>query len=283
MTKRLVKKYKLLKFYQEDLWGKLALRLSFKKVKINRLFHEIFQEKNAFRADLAKERDRLKKKFRVDEPYSSDLQRRKRNSLFKRALQEFTKNLRRIYFRVSFNFRTDKGKPRRKTRRLSNFARRLKNRHKLRRFSTEAMNIRQFRNYVRRARQTNAVFVQFLRSLETRVDTLVFRMNFAKSAGEARQLVNHRNFLINGKVVGFPTESIDMFDVFSVKDKTFFYNKILDLFRKNLLVFSIPSYLEVNFRIMSVVVHRWPTPPHVAYFRKIDARALASGGPKDGR
>jgi small subunit ribosomal protein S4 len=283
MSKRLIKKYKLLKFYQEDLWGKLAVRLSFKKVKINRLFHDIFQEKNAFRKDLLKERDRLKKKFLVDEPFSSDLQRRKRNSLFRSAFQELVKNLRKIYFRASFNFRTDKGKPKRKTRRLSNFARRLKNRHKLRRFSTESMNVRQFRNYVRKARKTNAVFLQFFRSLETRIDTLVFRLNLAKTAGEARQLVNHRNFLINGQSVAFSSESINMFDVFSVKDKSFFYKKSLDLFKKNLILFSVPSYLEVNFRIMSAVIFMWPTSSKVPYTRKIDARSLVSGGPKDGR
>lgn len=283
MSKRLSKKYKLLKFYQEDLWGKLAVKISFKKVKINRLFHEIFREKSAFRNDLAKERDRLKKKFRVDEPFSSDIQRRKRNILFRKAFQEFAKNLRRIYFRAVFNFRTDKGKPKRKTRRLSNFARRLKNRHKLLRFSTQSMNVRQFRSYVRKARKTNAVFVQFFRSMETRVDTLVFRLNLVQHAGEARQLVNHRNFLINGRVVGFPTESIDMFDVFSPKDKNFFYQKSLELFKKGLIIFSLPYYLEVNFRIMCAIVHIWPVPSKVPYTRKIDAKSLVSGGPRNGR
>jgi len=188
--------------------------------------------------------------------------------------------LRRIHFRAPFNFRTDKGTPKRKTRRLSRFARRLKNRHKLKKFSTQSMNVRQFRSYLRKARQSRSVFIQFFRLLETRVDTLVFRLNLSESSGEARQLVNHRNFLINGKVVGFPSASIDMFDVFSVKNKNFFYNKSISLFKKGVIVFSVPVYLEVNFRIMSAIVYTWPLPYKVSYVRKLDAKLLASIGPK---
>lgn len=283
MSKRLTRKYKILKFYQEDLWGNLAVRLSFKKVKINRLFHEIFREKNVFKSELARERDRLKKKFRIDEPFSSDLQRRKRNNLFKKAFQQFVKNLKRIHFRAPFNFRTDKGKPKRKRRRLSRFARRLKTRHKLRKFSTQSMNVRQLRNYIRKSRRSNAVFVKFFRFLETRADTLVFRLNWAYSSGEARQLVNHKNFIINGQSVSFATENIDMFDVFSAKNKSFFYDKSVKLFKQGVVIFSIPAYLEVNFRIMSAVIYRWPVPSQISYTRRIDGKLLISSGPKDGR
>jgi small subunit ribosomal protein S4 len=280
MSRRLVKKYKLLKFYQEDLWGKLALRLTFKKIKINRLFHEIFQEKNVFKSELGKERERLRKKFRVDEPFSSDQQRRKRNSLFRAAFQEFMKNLRRIHFRAAFNFRVDKGKPKRKVRRLSGFARRLKNRHKLRKFSTQSMNVRQLRNYIRKARISNGIFLRFFKLLETRADTLAFRLNLVSSAGEARQLVNHKNFIINGRVVNFPTEAVEMYDVFSVKNKEFFYKRSLSFFKKGLIVFSLPVYLEVNLRIMASVIYIWPTVSTVSYVRKIDAKLLAAASYK---
>jgi small subunit ribosomal protein S4 len=280
MTKRLSKKYKLLKFYQEDLWGKLALSLTFKKIKINRLFHEIFQERNLFRSELEKERERLRKKFRIDEPTSSDQQRRKRNVLFRTAFQEFMKNLRRIHFRAAFNFRVDKGKPKRKVRRLTRFARRLKNRHKLRKFSTQSMNVRQLRSYVRKARVANGVFLRFFKLLETRVDTLAFRLNLVSSAGEARQLVNHKNFIVNGRNISFPTESIEMFDVFSVQNKEFFYERSLGLFKKGFIVYSLPVYLEVNLRIMSAVIFMWPTASTVSYVRKIDARLLAAASYK---
>src|SRR5271156_1570322 len=75
MTRRIRNKYRILKFYQEDLWGKLALRLAFKKIKLNRLFHEIFQEKNVFRSDVARERERLKAKYKVNDLHISNLER----------------------------------------------------------------------------------------------------------------------------------------------------------------------------------------------------------------
>jgi len=280
MTKRLKNRYKLLKFYQEDLWGRLAIRKSFKKIKVNRLFHEIFLEKNAFRNELAKERVKIRARVGVDSPGLSDLERKRRNITFKRLYRDFAKSLRHIYFKIPFNFRIDKGKPKRKVRRLTRYARRLKNRHKLRRFATQSMTVKQLRGYFRRARRMKSVFVEFFRLLETRADTLAFRLNFVASAGEARQLLNHRNFVINGSVVSFPMESIDIYDVFSVKDKQFFYDKILSLFAGKLVITSIPVYIEVNFRILSAIIYTWPTSSKIFYVRNLDARLLAANGPR---
>jgi len=194
MTKRLHNRYKLLKFYQEDLWGRLAIRKSFKKVKVNRLFHEIFQEKNAFRLELETERKKIRIRLGVDDLGISDLERKRRNLEFKRVSREFIKSLRHMFFRIPFNFRIDKGKPKRKIRRLTRYARRLRNRHMLKRFATHSMNVRQLRSYFRRARKVKAIFIEFFRLLETRADTLAFRLNFVESAGEARQLLNHKKF-----------------------------------------------------------------------------------------
>jgi small subunit ribosomal protein S4 len=280
MSKRLAKKYKLLRFYEEDLWGRLSLRLSFKKVKINRRFHEFFEDRRIFREDLAVEKERLQKKYGLDKPIHSNKIYRKQNAQFRAELEAFSRRLRRIHFRPAFNFRIDKGKPKRKKRRLKRFSRLLKNRHKLIKFATQAMNVRQFRIYLRKARKSRSIFVNFLRLMETRVDSLVFRLNLAETAGEARQLINHRNFLINGMVVGFPTESIFFYDVFSVKDKAFFHSKTLSLFKKRAILFSTPAYLEVNFRIMSAIIYKWPTRSTVSYVRKIDSLLLAARGPR---
>src|SRR5262249_16708326 len=129
-------------------------------------------------------------------------------------------------------------------------------------------------------RRSRSVFMNFLRLMETRADTLAFRLNLAETAGEARQLVNHRNFLVNGAIVGFPTEHIVFYDVFSVKDKAFFYAKSLALFKKRGVIFSIPAYLEINLRIMSAIIYKWPTLKTVSYVRKINSLKLAAQGPK---
>jgi small subunit ribosomal protein S4 len=280
MTKRIQNRYKLLKFYQEDLWGRLAIRKSFKKVKINRLFHEIFQEKTAFKNELQKERLKIRERVGLNQTGLSYKEKKRRNYEFKKLFREFSKALRHMYFRIPFNFRIDKGKPKRKIRRLTRFARRLKNRHKLRRFATQSMTVRQLRNYFRQAKKFKLVFVQFFRLLETRADTLAVRLNFVYSSGEARQLLNHQNFLINGHLVKYSTESINIFDVFSVKDKNFFYFKSLNLFKNKLIISSLPYYLEINFRIMSAIIFTWPLASKVFYLRNLDAKVLAANGPR---
>ena len=94
------------------------------------------------------------------------------------------------------------------------------------------------------------------------------------------RLRNQKNFIINGRIVDFPTESIEMYDVFSVKNKEFFYKRSLSFFKKGLIIFSLPVYLEVNLRIMSAVIYIWPTVSTVSYVRKIDAKLLAAGSYK---
>jgi len=280
MTKRVQNRYKLLKFYQEDLWGRLAIRKKFKKIKVNRLFHEIFQEKTAFKNELNKERLKIRERVGLNVQGLTYKEKKRRNYEFKKIFREFSKALRHMYFKIPFNFRIDKGKPKRKIRRLTRFARRLKNRHKLIRFATQSMTVRQLRSYFRRARKSKLVFIQFFRLFETRADTLVVRLNLAYTGGEARQLLNHKNFLINGHIVHYPTKSIDIFDVFSVKDKDFFFNKSLSFFKEKLILFSIPYYLEVNFRIMSAIVFTWPLASKMTYLRSTDVRSLVSNGPR---
>jgi small subunit ribosomal protein S4 len=58
---------------------------------------------------------------------------------------------------------------------------------------------RQFRNYFRDAEEHTGVTGEaLLQSLETRLDNVVFRLGFASSRAQARQLVNHRHFAVNG-------------------------------------------------------------------------------------
>jgi ribosomal protein S4 len=289
MTKRIQRKYKLLRFYQEDLWGRLGISHTIKNVKINRLLREIQLEKTFFRREIQEESSRLKKKFGVlDMKTMQSLRGAARNiawknfKRYKLALADFMEDLRVNRIRPDFNFRTDIGKPKRKTRFLSNFGRRMKLRQKLRRFTTAAMGVRQFRNYLRKARKHVTLILFFFRLFETRLDTLVFRLNLALTSGEARQLVNHGNFIINGREIIFPTHSIDVYDVMSVKDKQKFFDRALTYFQNQMIISSIPSYLEVNFRIMSAVLFINPLPNKVSYQspEKFDFKLLASSGPK---
>jgi len=289
MTKRVQRKYKLLRFYQEDLWGRLSVSASFKKVKINKLLKEIRLEKTFFKREIEAETMRLKRKFGVLDLATMRTLTGKAKVIawrnyrqYRSSLFDFIQDLRVNRLRPVFNFRTDIGKPKRKIRRLTTFGRRMKTRQKLMRFVTGSMGVRQFRSYLKRARKHVSLILFFFRLFEARLDSLVFRLNFATSAGESRQLVNHGNFLVNGNRVIFASHTVEMYDIVTVFDKKRFFAKILNLFKQKMVVSSIPYYLEVNFRILSATLFMSPFPNKVFYPSpdKMDTNLLASAGSK---
>lgn len=77
---------------------------------------------------------------------------------------------------------------------------------------------RQFRNYFKTAARRQGVTGEILlQLLEMRLDNSVFRIGFAASRSAARQLVRHRHFLVNGRVVDIPAYSLKAGDVVTVR------------------------------------------------------------------
>ncbi len=80
---------------------------------------------------------------------------------------------------------------------------------------------RQFRNYYKKAaRQKGVTGENLLQLLERRLDNVVYRLGFAPSRASARQLVNHRHILVNGRLVNIASFSVGMGDVIEVKEKS---------------------------------------------------------------
>ncbi len=78
---------------------------------------------------------------------------------------------------------------------------------------------KQFRNYFGKAdRQQGITGENLLILLERRLDNVVYRLGFASSRKEARQLVNHGHFTINGKKAAIPSMLVRVEDVIQVKD-----------------------------------------------------------------
>ncbi len=79
----------------------------------------------------------------------------------------------------------------------------------------------QFRNYFYRAIRIKGITGEnLLRLLEQRLDNVVFRMGFAPSRNAARQLVRHRHFVVNDKIVDIPSYLVQTGDVIKVRDKS---------------------------------------------------------------
>ncbi len=78
---------------------------------------------------------------------------------------------------------------------------------------------RQFRNYFRdAARQKGMTGENLLRMLEMRLDNVVYRMGFATSRAQARQLVTHGHFNVNGRATKSPSRQVAVGDRIEVRD-----------------------------------------------------------------
>ena len=80
---------------------------------------------------------------------------------------------------------------------------------------------RQFRNYYKAAaRSRGETGTNLLQFLEARLDNVVYRMGFAATRAEARQLVNHKSVLVNGKKVNIPSYQVAEGDEISISEKS---------------------------------------------------------------
>ena len=116
-----------------------------------------------------------------------------------------------------------------------------------------------FRNYYKKAERMKGMTGENLMvMLESRLDSIVFRMGFARTRREARQVVGHKHFLVNGKVVSIPSYQIKAGDVIEVKEKARSlqrYKDILEVTGGRLT----PEWLEVDQEAMKGTVKYLPS------------------------
>ena len=80
---------------------------------------------------------------------------------------------------------------------------------------------RQFRNYYKEAANQRGITGEnLLRILESRLDNVVYRSSFAESRAQARQLVSHSHFRINGKRIDVPSYRVRKGDVVTLRDRS---------------------------------------------------------------
>ncbi len=80
---------------------------------------------------------------------------------------------------------------------------------------------KQFRKVYKDAEKLNGITGEnLLQLLELRLDNVVYRMGFAKTRNEAKQLISHGHFLVNGKKVDIPSYRVSQGDVIAVKEKS---------------------------------------------------------------
>lgn len=116
-----------------------------------------------------------------------------------------------------------------------------------------------FRNYYEKAdRMKGQTGENLMVMLESRLDSVVFRMGFARTRREARQVVGHKHFLVNGKPVQIPSYLVKAGDVIEVRAKARSlqrYKDILEVTGGRL----VPEWLEVDQEAMKATVKYLPT------------------------
>ena len=105
---------------------------------------------------------------------------------------------------------------------------------------------KQFRGYFEKAdRQKGITGTNLLLFLERRLDNMVFRMGFANSRTEARQLVRHNHFLVGGKPVNIPSYLLQAGDEIQVREGSRKVERILDAM-ESIARRGIPQWLELD-------------------------------------
>jgi small subunit ribosomal protein S4 len=105
---------------------------------------------------------------------------------------------------------------------------------------------RQFRRYFEEAdRRRGNTGANLLFILESRLDNVVYRMGFASTRAEARQLVSHKAMLVNGKPVNIPSMLIKAGDVISVREKSKKQVRISEALQLAGQI-GFPAWVEVN-------------------------------------
>lgn len=128
------------------------------------------------------------------------------------------------------------------------------------------INQKQFKKMLKKkSLSSNVLSKSFFYCLESRLDVILYRSNFVDSIFVARQIINHKKVLINGRVVNKPGYRLSLNDMIIVTDPILSYNKIKSKLRKNSIICNYPSYLEVNYKLASIILIQLPEKEEVPF------------------
>ncbi len=117
---------------------------------------------------------------------------------------------------------------------------------------------RQFRRYFIQAdRRKGNTGETLLQLLEARLDNVIYRMGFASTRAEARQLVSHKSVLVNSKVVNIPSYQVKIGDLVSIREKSKKQARIIEAITLTEQT-GLPLWISVDIKKMEGSVKNWP-------------------------
>lgn len=116
-----------------------------------------------------------------------------------------------------------------------------------------------FRNYYKKADQMKGLTgLNLMTILESRIDNVIFRLGFARTRKEARQIVDHKHVLVNGKCVNIPSYLVKAGDVVEIREKNKgdnHYKLVLETTAGRL----VPAWLESDHENLKGEIKTLPT------------------------
>jgi len=139
---------------------------------------------------------------------------------------------------------------------LSEYGKQLREKQKLKKWYN--LRERQFQKYVREVLSSHKKTEKdpaelLIKILESRLDNVVFLLGFASSRSQARQLISHGHFLVNGKSVNIPSYQVKKGEIIALKPQSLKKNIFKDITTK-LKKQKIPSWLEFNLQKLEAKV-----------------------------
>ncbi|MBE5946346.1 MAG: 30S ribosomal protein S4 [Lachnospiraceae bacterium] len=115
-----------------------------------------------------------------------------------------------------------------------------------------------FRNlYEKAERMPGLTGPNLMTLLELRLDNIIFRMGFARTRREARQIVDHKHVLVNGKCVNIPSYRVNAGDKIEIREKSKSLQRYKDIVESN-AGYTAPSWLESSLETLSGTVVEKP-------------------------
>ncbi|MBP5200277.1 MAG: 30S ribosomal protein S4 [Schwartzia sp.] len=149
-----------------------------------------------------------------------------------------------------------KRQPKRTNRKVSEYGLQLKEKQKAK-FIYGIME-KQFRGYYDKAKKMQGVTGEnLLKLLERRIDNVVFRLGFASTRRQARQIVRHGHITVNGKRLDIPSALVYEGDAVAVSEKSR-SNAFFKTLAENYSALSVPAWLEADASNLAGKVTRFP-------------------------
>ena len=149
-------------------------------------------------------------------------------------------------------------------RKRSDYGEQLREKQKVKRIYGIAE--RQFRGYYHKATRMKGVAGEnLIQLLERRLDNVVYRMGFASDHAEARQLVRHGHFTVNGKKVNIPSYQVKAGEVIEVRESSRSSAKFAKLTGPEAPVVALPAWLNRETGSLKGVVAKLPERSDIDY------------------